>query len=73
VELQVIPASTTAIDLTEDVRQTLLLSFPLKNLCREECRGLCPRCGTNWNEQACTCSDDVNDGRWDALRSLKKN
>ena len=38
------------LDITDDVRQEILLSYPVRFLCREDCRGLCPRCGTNLNE-----------------------
>lgn len=41
------------LDVTDDIRQEILLSVPVKYLCREDCRGLCPRCGTNWNERSC--------------------
>ena len=39
----------------EDVRQMLLLAIPIRFLCREDCRGLCPRCGANLNSGACGC------------------
>lgn len=41
------------LDVTDDVRQEILLSCPVKVLCREDCRGLCPRCGANLNERRC--------------------
>lgn len=42
------------LDITDDVRQEILLSYPVKVVCREDCRGLCPQCGTNLNERSCT-------------------
>ena len=42
------------LDITDDVRQEILLSYPVRFLCKEDCRGLCPRCGTNLNERSCT-------------------
>jgi uncharacterized protein len=72
-EVQVIPEGQNVIDIREDVRQTMLLTLPLKVLCREDCRGLCPMCGTNLNEQQCECKDTVADPRWDKLRSLPRN
>jgi uncharacterized protein len=72
-EVQIIPPGFGVIDITDDVRQTLLLAVPLKLLCREECKGLCPQCGTNWNEQQCDCRDLPVDSRWDKLRSLPRN
>lgn len=38
------------LDITDDVRQEILLSYPVRFLCKEDCRGLCPRCGANLNE-----------------------
>jgi len=70
-EVQIVSASLAVIDLTEDVRQTLVLAVPLKLLCKSTCKGLCPRCGTNLNQGNCTCSDEPGDGRWEALRSLR--
>jgi len=43
------------IDLTESIREDTILGLPLKVLCREDCRGLCPRCGQNLNEKECGC------------------
>lgn len=41
------------LDVTDDIRQEILLSYPVRFLCREDCRGLCSRCGTNLNEGGC--------------------
>lgn len=43
------------IDLTEVVRQDLLLALPMHPLCRPDCAGLCPHCGKNLNEGPCEC------------------
>ncbi|MBX2992700.1 MAG: DUF177 domain-containing protein [Bacteroidetes bacterium] len=72
-EVQVIPPGLHIINIAEDVRQTVMLSVPLKVLCKETCKGLCPLCGTNLNEQACTCSDTEIDSRWEELRKLQSN
>ena len=42
------------LDITDDIRQEILLSYPVRFLCRDDCRGLCPQCGTNLNERSCT-------------------
>jgi uncharacterized protein len=73
VELQALPAGVTVIDITDDVRQTVLLSVPLKRVCREDCRGLCPHCGKNLNEGPCGCVPTLVDGRWDKLKELQNN
>ena len=69
-EVQVVAPTLTVIDITEDVRQTLLLAVPLKLLCTDECLGLCPTCGVNRNITTCDCREDSSDTRWDALRNL---
>lgn len=58
------------LDLSEVVRQRLLLNQPLHPLCREDCQGLCPTCGQNLNEGVCECSEPTFDPRWAALREL---
>jgi len=58
------------MDLTEPVRQALLVEMPLKPLCREDCKGLCPQCGANLNEGPCDCVTETVDNRWLALREL---
>ncbi len=46
------------IETTDDLRELLILDHPLSYLCQENCRGLCPQCGTNLNESKCTCKID---------------
>ena len=72
-EIQMIPPGSNTIDITDDVRQTLLLSVPLKRVCREECKGLCPHCGKNLNEGPCGCTGLEPDSRWDKLKELQNN
>jgi uncharacterized protein len=72
-EVQSIPPGVSFIDLAEDIRQTTLLSVPLKLLCTEKCAGLCPRCGRNLNIEVCTCSDKLTDSRWEKLQQLRTN
>jgi uncharacterized protein len=72
-EFQVIPSGANIIDITEDVRQTILIAVPLKLLCSEQCKGLCPTCGKNLNEGACSCKEEIVDARWEQLRQLRAN
>ncbi len=59
--------------LLEDVlREQVLLALPLKTVCREECKGLCPHCGKNLNEGQCGCAEQVEDPRWAALKEIRK-
>jgi uncharacterized protein len=70
-EVQVIPQGATVIDLTEDVRQTVLIAVPLKLLCREDCLGLCPHCGKDLNQGPCDCKPVEVDNQWEKLRALQ--
>jgi uncharacterized protein len=55
----------------EDVlREQVLLSLPARTLCREDCKGLCPRCGQDLNSESCTCVTAPVDPRWSALSDL---
>ncbi|HKT88060.1 MAG TPA: DUF177 domain-containing protein [Candidatus Sulfotelmatobacter sp.] len=59
--------------LLEDVlREQVLLALPLKITCREDCKGLCPQCGKNLNQEQCSCSTEVADPRWDALKEVRE-
>lgn len=58
------------LDLTEPIRETVLLAVPRFVSCREECKGLCPQCGTNLNVSSCECTMEVEDHRWAPLRRL---
>jgi uncharacterized protein len=58
--------------LLEDVlREQVLLALPLKVTCRPDCKGLCPQCGKNLNQEQCSCSKEVEDPRWAALKDVR--
>lgn len=58
--------------LLEDVlREQILLAVPMRTVCREECKGLCPQCGKNLNQGPCQCPAPSGDSRWAALKGLK--
>jgi len=58
--------------LLEDVlREQVLLALPLKVTCKEDCKGLCPQCGKNLNQEQCSCSAAVEDPRWAALKDVR--
>ena len=54
-KLNLLIENRDAIDLTDNLREEIMLNFPLKPLCRPECRGLCPICGWNLNKGKCKC------------------
>jgi uncharacterized protein len=59
------------LDLRPIARELVLLDAPSTPLCRPECAGLCPTCGTNLNETGCDCAAPPVDPRWSALDQLK--
>ena len=59
------------IDLNELLREQFYLALPMKPLCRAECKGLCPQCGTNLNTGTCDCGPGWEDPRLAALKQLK--
>jgi uncharacterized protein len=58
--------------LLEDVlREQVLLALPLKTVCRESCKGLCPQCGKNLNQEQCSCTVSAEDPRWEVLKDIR--
>ena len=58
--------------LLEDVlREQVVLSLPVRTLCKPDCKGLCPRCGANRNTDPCGCDVGPSDPRWEALAGLR--
>ena len=58
------------LDLAPAVREQVALAVPQFALCRDDCRGLCPKCGRNLNEGDCDCVTEEVDDRWAALRRI---
>ena len=67
-----LPKKGGELNLADAIREEVLLSQSLLVLCKPDCKGLCPRCGTNLNESRCECSHEESDPRWDALRALNE-
>jgi uncharacterized protein len=63
--------SNRALDLSDAVREEVILAVSPYVVCDPDCRGLCPRCGANLNEGPCDCAAEEVDSRWEALRALK--
>ncbi|MCK4563518.1 MAG: DUF177 domain-containing protein [Verrucomicrobia bacterium] len=70
--LRAYPASedTDSVDITEDMREELLLHVPGFPVCSEECKGLCAQCGANLNRGSCSCTAGDRPNPWSALDSL---
>ena len=59
--------TNSTVDLDEIICNNVYLNFPTKVLCSEDCKGLCPHCGTDLNLQKCDCKYDNTDKRFDIL------
>lgn len=64
-------AENESIDLTSDIREDILLSFPMNLVCSKDCRGLCPQCGANLNKRPCACDQKKKESAWNRLDQLK--
>ena len=60
------------LDVGAWARDAMAEAMPMSILCREDCAGLCARCGTDLNAGACDCADDEVDPRWAALGELRE-
>lgn len=56
------------LDVDELVRSALILELPSRFLCKEDCKGLCPKCGCDLNHTQCSCDMADRDPRWDVLK-----
>jgi uncharacterized protein len=59
------------LELKEVVKEQVLLSLPMQRVCRDDCRGICPVCGSNRNDVPCSCEVKPADDRWGALRNFR--
>lgn len=66
----ILPIENDRIDLDETILHEVQLGVPMKVLCKEDCKGLCPVCGQDLNEGSCDCEEDNSDPRWEALKGL---
>ncbi len=60
-----------SLALEDVLREQVLLSLPVRTLCKPDCKGLCPHCGANRNLQPCSCETGKSDPRWEALGGLR--
>ncbi len=72
-DLVVLAANEDTANLNVLIKQNLLLDLPMKNLCKEDCKGLCSDCGAKLNDAECACRKAKIDPRWEALNKLKNN
>ena len=59
-DIKYLSSDTVEIDLSMDLHDVLMLSLPVKSLCKDDCKGLCPGCGCNLNRDTCSCHIVIN-------------
>lgn len=70
-EVALIPRRALELDISQEIRDLVILGLPIRILCREDCKGLCPDCGANLNFENCSCRKEEINPRWEALRQLR--
>lgn len=70
-DLEVLYCPGEILDTRNILREQVELNIPMRALCRDDCRGLCPHCGQNRNETSCDCEAPI-DPRWEVLRGLEE-
>jgi uncharacterized protein len=68
-----LPPALQEVDVTDEIRQSVILALPVKPLCRPDCRGLCDICGKNLNQGSCNCRREKGESPFTALKDLKLN
>jgi len=71
-ELGVIFFSGDTIDPGQTLQEQILMALPLQPLCQEQCRGLCPQCGSNLNREVCSCEPPVFNNKFSFLKDILK-
>ncbi len=61
------------LDVDRMIYDEIVIEFPLRVLCKEDCKGLCKVCGANKNHETCNCDDTVLDPRMSVIRDIFKN
>ena len=69
-DMELIHYQGEEINLENEIQEQVVLAFPIRPLCRPDCRGLCPTCGADLNTAECTCDRSPSGGQFDALKKL---
>ena len=70
---EIVFVESDRINITEVIENSIISTLPIKKLCNVDCKGLCQKCGTNLNKEACTCNNVDIDIRLEGLRTLLDN
>lgn len=72
-EMDLIYFEGEVINLQDGIQEQVIVAFPIKPLCKENCKGLCAGCGNDLNEGDCGCNRPAPNGKFAALKDLKLN
>ncbi|MGI6778357.1 MAG: YceD family protein [Acetivibrionales bacterium] len=61
------------VELDKPIKDNILLSLPMKHVCSDACRGICPKCGCNLNKEQCECKEEQKDPRMEVLKDFFDN
>ena len=70
-EIGLIPFQGDEIDLREAIQEEVVMAFPMRSLCRPDCKGLCSRCGADLNRGDCGCKSTFVNPKFEVLKNLK--
>ena len=70
-EMEIVDPGAKQMDLKGRIRDELILELPHQLYCKEDCKGLCPTCGQDFNLRSCSCSGEAIDPRWAALGNIR--
>ncbi len=71
-EVDVLYYDEPVVALSAIAEERVQMAFPMKPLCRTDCKGLCADCGNDLNQGPCACAPETLDPRWEALKALKE-
>ena len=70
-DVDLVDPGAKEFDLTERLRDAVILELPMRLYCKADCKGLCAQCGADLNAGDCGCAGETTDPRWEALAQLK--
>lgn len=70
-EMGLISIQGEEINLQDGIQEQVIMAFPIKALCRENCKGLCSKCGNDLNDRDCGCVPQSSDNKFSVLKNLK--
>ena len=69
-EMEVITYTGESIDISDEIAQQIIMALPFKPLCKDNCKGLCSRCGIDLNHHACQCDNQNQGSPFAVLKAL---